>query len=92
MNVASVCRLDLHLMWHAIQLHRAEQILVCFLNVEPAGPQGQLKVKDAVAAARLEEEWQMQEWGLVEGGHDIDIADINVRVAAPALFLQHLRR
>ncbi|KAK9869045.1 hypothetical protein WJX84_007544 [Apatococcus fuscideae] len=53
---------------------------------------GQLKVKDAVAAARLEEEWQMQEWGLVEGGHDIDIADINVRVAAPALFLQHLRR
>ena len=54
--------------------------------------QGQLRVKDAIAAARLEEDVQIQEWGLVEGGHDIDIADINVRMAAPALFLQHLRR
>ncbi len=54
--------------------------------------QGQLKVKDAIAAARLEEDMQIQEWGLVEGGHDIDIADINVRMAAPVLFLQHLKR
>ena len=54
--------------------------------------QGQLKVKDAIAAARLEEDIQIQEWGLVEGGHDIDIADIRVRVAAPALFLEYLRR
>ncbi|KAK9840420.1 hypothetical protein WJX74_009658 [Apatococcus lobatus] len=53
---------------------------------------GQLRVKDAIAAARLEEDVQIQEWGLVEGGHDIDIADINVRMAAPALLLHHLRR
>lgn len=54
--------------------------------------QGQLRATDAIAAARLEENVQIQQWGHVEGGHDIDIADINVRMAAPALFLQHLRR
>lgn len=51
-----------------------------------------MRAKDAIAAARLEENVQIQQWGHVEGGHDVDIADINVRMAAPALFLQHLRR
>lgn len=34
---------------------------------------------EAVDAARLEEAAQIEEWGLVEGGHDIDISDIKVR-------------
>ncbi|GAB4821896.1 hypothetical protein N2152v2_008942 [Parachlorella kessleri] len=41
--------------------------------------QGQLGVDAGLAAARLEEELQIREWGLVEGGHDIDIADLRVR-------------
>ena len=53
--------------------------------------QGQLKVHDAIEAARLEEDYQMEEWGLVEGGHDIDIADMKVRIAGPAMFLRLLQ-
>ncbi|KAK9811463.1 hypothetical protein WJX72_004319 [[Myrmecia] bisecta] len=51
---------------------------------------GKMGVQDAIAAARLEEAWQVEEWGLVEGGHDIDMADISVRVAAPITFLRLL--
>lgn len=53
--------------------------------------QRQLAVHDAIAAARLEESYQMEEWGLVEGGHDIDIADMKVRIAGPAMFLRLLQ-
>ena len=40
--------------------------------------QGRLGVAEAVDAARLEEAAQIEEWGLVEGGHDIDISDLKV--------------
>lgn len=33
---------------------------------------------------------QVEEWGFVEGGHDIDIADLHVRLAAPSVFLRLL--
>lgn len=52
---------------------------------------GQLDVQAAITAARLEETYQMDEWGLVEGGHDIDIADMQVRIAGPAMFLRLLQ-
>ena len=52
--------------------------------------QGKVTVAQALAAARLEEDHQIDEWGLVEGGHDIDIADARARVAAPAVFMQLL--
>ncbi len=54
--------------------------------------QGKLGVDAGLAAARLEEELQIGEWGLVEGGHDIDIADLRVRVAAPSVFLRLLQQ
>lgn len=41
----------------------------------------------AMDAARAEEDTQIAEWGLVEGGHDLDLASMKVRVAAPVLFL-----
>lgn len=52
---------------------------------------GRLTVAEALAAARLEEEHQIGQWGLVEGGHDIDQSDIKVRVAAPSVFVRLLR-
>jgi ATP synthase mitochondrial F1 complex assembly factor 2 len=52
----------------------------------PRVVQGRLSVAETLAAARLEEELQIQQWGLVEGGHDIDIADAAARVSAAALF------
>ena len=51
-----------------------------------AGLRGQLSLEALLRAARLEEDHQLQFWGLVEGGHDIDIANTRVRIAAPLLF------
>lgn len=41
----------------------------------------------AVEASRLEEDAQMEQYGLVEGGHDVDIADLRTRVGGCTLFL-----
>ena len=35
---------------------------------------------------------QVDKWGLVEGGHDIDIADLRVQIASVAVFLGFSRR
>ena len=48
--------------------------------------QGPVGVAQAIQTARLEEDVQIEEWGTVEGGHDLDELDIRVRVAAPAIF------
>jgi ATP synthase mitochondrial F1 complex assembly factor 2 len=46
-----------------------------------------IDVDIAVAAARYEEGWQENVWGTVEGGHDLDSADVRVRLtAADAVF------
>ncbi len=42
--------------------------------------QGRMGVDAAIDATRLEEATQIEEWGLVEGGHDIDHSDLKVRV------------
>lgn len=45
---------------------------------------------EAIQIARLEEEHQIEEWGLVEGGHDIDRANIEVQTISAATFLKLL--
>jgi ATP synthase F1 complex assembly factor 2 len=52
---------------------------------------GGMTVDEAVAASRVEEEMQIEEWGLVEGGHDLDQLDLRVKVAAPVMLMK-LRR
>ena len=49
---------------------------------------GRLSIDDAVAAARLEEEYQIAQWGMVEGGHDVDRAHINVQIASGRVLLR----
>ena len=49
---------------------------------------GRLKLEEVLKIARIEEDDQIEKWGLVEGGHDIDIADANVRISAPFMFLK----
>ena len=39
----------------------------------------------------MEEDFQIDEWGLVEGGHDIDAADIKVRLTAPRVMMNLLK-
>jgi ATP synthase F1 complex assembly factor 2 len=51
---------------------------------------GRINVAQAVAAARIEEEYQLEDWGMVEAGHDLDIADARSRIGAPAVFTRLL--
>ncbi len=76
--------------WHLAaveQLTSASKSLV----VAAAVVAGRLSVEEGIAMARLEEEYQLEDWGMVEAGHDLDIADMGARVAAPALLLRLLR-
>ena len=47
---------------------------------------------DAVSTARVAEQHQIDEWGEVEAGHDLDAADIAVRIGACSAFLRLLGR
>jgi ATP synthase F1 complex assembly factor 2 len=56
------------------------------------GATGGFSVDEVIRAARLEEDYQIEQWGLVEGGHDIDLADGQVRIRSPMVFLELLSR
>ncbi|MCO5601852.1 hypothetical protein L7F22_055977 [Adiantum nelumboides] len=58
------------------------------LVVAMAVYRGRLGIEDAIQVIRLEEDFQIEAWGLVEGGHDIDVADLKCRVAAASVFLR----
>ncbi|KAA8530150.1 hypothetical protein F0562_004859 [Nyssa sinensis] len=53
---------------------------------------GRLQIEEAIELIRLEEDWQIDRWGLVEGGHDLDIADLRVQISSAAVFLGLSRR
>lgn len=53
--------------------------------------EGRLQVEAAVRATRIEEDMQIEEWGLVEGGHDIDVADARARIGSAVMFLRLLK-
>lgn len=53
---------------------------------------GKLEIEEAIDLIRLEEDLQVDKWGLVEGGHDVDIADLRVQVSSAAVFLGLSRR
>ena len=48
--------------------------------------------EEAIAAARTAEQHQIDEWGLVEAGHDLDAADLAVRMSAASAFMRMLHR
>lgn len=50
-----------------------------------------MSARDAIKIARLEDDVQLEEWGYVEGGHDIDEADTKIRVLAASVFLRLLK-
>jgi ATP synthase F1 complex assembly factor 2 len=51
---------------------------------------GRLTAAEGVKAARLEEDFQLEDWGMVEAGHDLDIADTNTRIGGPTIFVKLL--
>lgn len=48
---------------------------------------GRIGIEEAIELVRLEEDVQVDRWGLVEGGHDIDIADLQVQISSAVVFL-----
>ena len=54
------------------------------------GASGGFTIDQVIRASRVEEDYQMEQWGLVEGGHDIDLADGQVRIRSPMVFLHLL--
>lgn len=53
---------------------------------------GRIRAADACAAARVAEQHQIDEWGEVEAGHDLDAADVAVRIGASSTFMRMLGR
>lgn len=53
---------------------------------------GHIDSSTAVAAARVAEQHQVDEWGEVEAGHDLDAADVAVRMGSASAFLRLLGR
>lgn len=53
---------------------------------------GRLDIEEAIELIRLEEDLQVDKWGLVEGGHDVDIADLKVQISSATVFLGLSRR
>lgn len=49
---------------------------------------GFINVEQAVHAARVEEEHQVNQWGLVEGNHDVDRASLIGQIASCSYFLK----
>ena len=49
------------------------------------------RVQDFVLASRVEEEFQIENWGLVEGGHDYDRLNCSVQVTAASFMLHALK-
>ncbi len=76
--------------WH---LAAAEQLTATCKSVVLAAAllRGHIAPAVALAAARLEEDFQAEEWGRVEAGHDLDEADLRSRVFAPSLFVRLLQ-
>ncbi|XP_024359709.1 uncharacterized protein [Physcomitrium patens] len=60
------------------------------LIVALAIARGRLGIEEAMEVIRLEENHQVEEWGYVEGGHDIDEADMRVKIAACSVFMRLL--
>uniref|UniRef100_A0A7S3PQ79 ATP synthase mitochondrial F1 complex assembly factor 2 n=1 Tax=Aplanochytrium stocchinoi TaxID=215587 RepID=A0A7S3PQ79_9STRA len=50
----------------------------------------EIDLRDAIDASRVEEEHNIEECGLVEGGHDVDRANVSTQIAAAAIFLRLL--
>ena len=49
-----------------------------------------LSCNDVIVMSRLEEEFQCEIWGIVEGGHDLDRLHNKIRISSAYLFHQLL--
>lgn len=62
------------------------------LTISIAIFRGRLQIEEAIELIRLEEDMQVEKWGLVEGGHDLDVADLKVQISSAAVFMGLTKR
>ena len=62
------------------------------LVISLALARGRIGASEACVAARVAEQHQIDEWGEVEMGHDLDAADCAVRLSASSTFLRLMDR
>mmetsp|Transcript_21578 Transcript_21578/g.69486 ORF Transcript_21578/g.69486 Transcript_21578/m.69486 type:complete len:282 (+) Transcript_21578:91-936(+) len=72
--------------WHLAALQCATQECKS-LVIALALLERRIDADQAETAARLEENVQIERWGLVEGAHDYDLARIKIRLASASLFV-----
>ena len=76
--------------WHLAALasmsSQAKSFLVAWAMMTPDSPLEDLN--KAVEASRVEEEFQIANWGLVEGGHDYDRLNCSIQLHSAQLFVK----
>jgi ATP synthase F1 complex assembly factor 2 len=74
--------------WHLVALSsvcsQAKSFLVAWAMLQPNSPLE--AIVKATEAARVEEEFQISSWGLVEGGHDYDRLNCSIQLASAKMF------
>jgi ATP synthase F1 complex assembly factor 2 len=76
--------------WHLVSVasicSQAKSFLVAWAMVTPGSPLQDLN--KATEASRVEEEFQISNWGLVEGGHDYDRLNCSIQLHSAQLFIK----
>lgn len=76
--------------WHLVSLAsicaQAKSFLVAWAMLTPGSPLQDLN--KAAEASRVEEEFQISNWGLVEGGHDYDRLNCSIQLHSAQLFVK----
>lgn len=76
--------------WHLVSFSsvcsQAKSFLVAWAMMQPESPMRDLS--KAIEASRVEEEFQIDNWGLVEGGHDYDRLNCSIQLYSSHLFVK----
>lgn len=76
--------------WHLVSLSsicsQAKSFLVAWAMMTPGSPLQDLN--KAMEVSRVEEEFQISNWGLVEGGHDYDRLNCSIQLHSARIFVK----
>jgi ATP synthase mitochondrial F1 complex assembly factor 2 len=77
--------------WHLTAMHAVAAEAKSFW-IAWGALEGKLSVQEALQAARVEEEFQIENWGLVEGGHDYDRLNASIQIHSAVILKECLHR
>jgi ATP synthase F1 complex assembly factor 2 len=96
-ELVSFCRSYLHQVdiWHLTALHSIATETKSLLIALAALDDGFADMDDinyVINAGRVEEEFQIENWGLVEGGHDYDRLNASITIGAARVMLDMIQK